>query len=284
MSRDDLGPTDERDNELIVDGPGCFPVGRRDFVKLTATGLLMVFAVDRVGAFQETERPQTGRQGYPADLNAYLHIGGDGRVTCFTGKIEMGQGPMTSLPQLLAEELDVPLDSVDIVLGDTDLCPWDMGTFGSLTVRQFGPVLRQAAAEARTVLLQMASERLQAPVEKLTVSRGVVKVEGGTASVSYAQLTGGKRIERTVQGKPVLKPVKAFSVVGRSPGVRRDALEKVTGKARYAGDIVPPGGALHARVLRPPAHGAVLASVDTSAASALPAARCCTATFPPAGA
>ena len=85
----------------------------------------------------------------PTDFNAFLRIGEDGRVTCFTGKIEMGQGVITSLPQMLAEELDTPLDTVDIVMGDTDLCPWDMGTFGSMTTRMFGPALRAAAAEAK---------------------------------------------------------------------------------------------------------------------------------------
>lgn len=256
----------ETGHDPAVDGRAPCPVTRRDFVRLTASGLLVLFAVDPAGAAQETERLQTGRQGYPADLNAYLHIGADGRVTCFTGKIEMGQGPMTSLPQILAEELDVPLASVDIVLGDTDLCPWDMGTFGSLTTRQFGPVLRQAAAEARATLLQMASERLSVPPDRLTVRGGVITAGGAAKRVTYAQLTEGRRIERRVEGKPSLKPVKAFEVVGKSPAVRRDAREKVTGQARFAGDIVPPGGALHARLLRPPAHGATLARADTTAA------------------
>jgi CO/xanthine dehydrogenase Mo-binding subunit len=79
-----------------------------------------------VSAFQ-------GRGGStPTDVNAYLHIGADGRVTCLVGKVEMGQGAQTSLPQLAAEELDVPLSSIDIVMGDTDLCPYDAGTWGSL--------------------------------------------------------------------------------------------------------------------------------------------------------
>jgi isoquinoline 1-oxidoreductase len=164
-------PEFDRDHELVVDGPTTFPVDRRDFVKLTATGLLVFFAVDPAGAGQETARLQTGRQGYPTDVNAYLHIGPDGHVTCFVGKIEMGQGVQTSLPQLLADDLDVALSSVRIVMGDTDLCPWDMGTFGSLSMRQFGPVLRQAAADARAVLLQLASERLQVPAERLAVRR-----------------------------------------------------------------------------------------------------------------
>jgi isoquinoline 1-oxidoreductase len=257
---------EDLDNELVVDGPTTFPVDRRDFVKLTASGLLIFFTVDPASALQEGERQPAGRPGYPADVNAYLHIGPDGRVTCFAGKIEMGQGPMTALPQLLAEELDVALGSVDIVLGDTDLCPWDMGTFGSLTIRQFGPVLRQAAAEARAVLLQLAAERLGVHVEALAVKAGVVTATADPKkTVTYAQLTEGRRIERKLEGKPVLKTPKTFTVIGSSP-LRRDAIEKVTGRAKYAGDIVPPGGVLHARILRPPAHGATLAQVDTSAA------------------
>ncbi|MCU0256122.1 MAG: molybdopterin-dependent oxidoreductase, partial [Vicinamibacterales bacterium] len=211
----------------------------------------------------------TGRQGYPTDLNAYLHIGANGRVTCLVGKIEMGQGAQTSLPQLVAEELDVPLSSVDIVMGDTDLCPWDMGTFGSLSIRQFGPILRAAAAEARAVLLQLAAERLQVPVTDLRVDAGVVvHAKDASQRVSYGDLTAGRKIERKLEGKPALESVKTFTIVGTS-APRRDALEKVTGKAKFAGDIVPPG-ALHARVLRPPAHGATLVSVDTSAAEARP--------------
>jgi nicotinate dehydrogenase subunit B len=245
-------------------------IDRREFVKLTATGLLVLFTVDPTSAGQETARPPAGRQGYPTDLNAYLHIGADGKVTCFVGKIEMGQGVETSLPQLLADDLDVALSSVTIVMGDTDLCPWDMGTFGSLSIRQFGPILRQAAADARAVLLQLASERLQVPVDRLTVKAGVVSDSADQKkTVTYGQLTEGKRIERKVDGKIPLKAVKAFSVVGHS-ATRRDGSEKVTGKAKYAGDVVAPGGVLHARVLRPPAHGATMGQVDTSAAERRP--------------
>ena len=256
----------DADNELVVDGPTTFPVDRRDFVKLTATGLVVLFGLRPALAVQEQGR----RQGYPEDLNAYLHIGKDGRVTCMVGKVELGQGPMTALAQLLADELDVPFASIDMVMGDTDLCPWDMGTFGSLSVRQFGPVLRQAAADARAALLQMAAEHLQAPVERLAVRDGIVRdTATPTRAVSYVQLTEGKRIERTLSARPPLKPPKAFRVVGQSVG-RRDGLGKVTGAAAYAGDIVPEGGALHARILRPPAHGAALTAVDVSAAERIP--------------
>lgn len=257
----------------VPDGWGfATTIDRRGFLKLTATGLLISIAIEPLLALRG-EDAQGGRGGgYPSDPNAYVHIGADGRVTCFVGKIEMGQGAMTSLPQLAAEELNVPLTSIDIVMGDTDVCPWDMGTFGSLSIRQFGPVLRQAAAEARAVLVQMAAERLQVPAAELTVENGTVRhATDKTKSVTYGALTEGKRIERKVEAKPAVEPVKAYTIVGKS-AARRDALEKVTGKAKFAGDI-PLEGALHARVLRPPTHGATLQSADTSAAEAVPGVR-----------
>ena len=125
---------------------------------------------------------RTGAAATPTDLNAYLRIGEDGRVTVFSGKIEMGQGVMTSQAQMAAEELGVALEAIDMVLGDTDRCPWDMGTFGSLTTRMFGPALRAAAAEARAVLLQLASEQLGVPREQLVVANGVVVREDATGA------------------------------------------------------------------------------------------------------
>ncbi len=262
------------DDQEVPDGWGFITtVDRREFLRLTGTGLLVACVVDGLFGRLDASAFQGGRGGgAPADVNAYLHIGADGRVTCLVGKVEMGQGAMTSLPQLAAEELDVPLSSVDIVMGDTDLCPYDAGTWGSLTIRQFGPVLRAAAAEAKAVLVQMAAERLQVPVTDLTVDAGtVVHKTDRTKRVTYGQLTEGKRIERRLEGRPTLEAVSAFTIVGK-PAARRDALEKVTGRAKYAGDIVPPG-ALHARVLRAPAHGATLVSADTSAAEKVPGVR-----------
>ncbi len=241
---------------------------RREFL-LTGSGLFIFFALEPLEALQEPAR-LPGRPSYPTDFNAYLRVGGDGQVTCLVGKVELGQGSMTALAQLMAEELDVSLDNVHMVMGDTDLCPWDMGTFGSLTIRQFGPVLRGAAAEARAVLLQMAAEHLQAPPERLRVHDGRVMDPVQDKAISYAQLVEGKRIERHLE-KPRVKAVSTFSVVGQSPR-RKDALEKVTGKAKYAGDIAP-AGTLHARLLRPPAHGATLKAADTSAAEKLAGVR-----------
>jgi CO/xanthine dehydrogenase Mo-binding subunit len=233
---------------------------RRSFVKLLGGGIV-VLVTARPGELLSQDR----RRVYPEDLNAYLRIGEDGGVTVFSGKIEMGQGVMTSLAQMAAEELGVALESITMVMGDTDACPWDMGTFGSLTTRMFGPALRAAAAEARTVLIGLAARRLGVPKERLKVADGLVFVPGDpTRKVSYGELARGQRISRMVGEEAVLRSVAEFKVMGRSPK-RLDGREKVTGEAKYAADVHRPG-MLYARVLRPPAHGATLAGLDTSAA------------------
>ena len=150
---------------------------------------------------------QDARRIYPEDFNAYLVIGEDGRVTVFSGKIEMGQGVLTSQAQMLAEELGVELASVDMVLGDTDRCPWDMGTFGSLTTRMFGPALRAAGAQARLTLLSLAAARLGVPQERLVARNGVISVAGEPGrKVSYGELSRGARIAQVVDARPSCAP------------------------------------------------------------------------------
>ena len=241
-------------------------VSRRQFLRLFGGGIVIaVSACDLLGTQEvqgEAPRLSLARE-LPEDFNAFLRIGEDGRVTCFTGKVEMGQGVITSLAQTLADELEVPLDAVDMVMGDTDLCPWDMGTFGSMTTRFFGPPLRAAAAEAREVLLDLAAEQMEIPREQLAAKGGrVVDTTDPGRSVSYAELTKGQAIGRRLGRKATLEPVADFEVVGR-PVLRRDAEVKVTGRAQYAGDLRR-DGMLYARLLRPPAHGAVLREVDAS--------------------
>jgi nicotinate dehydrogenase subunit B len=255
------------DHELHEPVPG-FQVTRREFLKLTGGGLLVFFTVGELPFFSK----EAEGAPLPTDFNAFLKIGEDGRVSCFTGKIEMGQGVVTSLAQMLADELDMSLDSVNMVMGDTDLCPWDMGTFGSRTTRFFGPPLRAAGAEARAVLLELASAQLHVPVQKLTVESGeVFEKTQPRKRVTYAQLTRGKRIERHLSGPVKVKDPSEFKIMHRSE-LRRDAFEKVTGKAEYAGDIHVPG-MLYARILRPPAHGARLVSADLSEAEKIEGVR-----------
>jgi nicotinate dehydrogenase subunit B len=234
-------------------------IDRRSFCKLVGGGVVVLITAKPSELFAQ-------RRGYPEDLNAYLRIDENGRVTLFSGKIEMGQGVHTSLAQMAAEELGVPLESIDMVMGDTDQCPWDAGTWGSLSTRMFGPAVRAAAAEARTVLMDLAAKKLGTPRDRLTVANGVVS--DGARKVTYGELAKGKQIARLVDEKATLRSVKEFKVVGK-PTKRLDGREKVTGRAQYAGDVRRPG-MLHARLLRPPVHGATRTSLDTAKAKAMP--------------
>ena len=230
-------------------------VDRREFCKLLGGGIVVLITSPSIDLFG---------QSYPEDPNAYLRIGEDGRVTLYSGKVEMGQGINTSLSQMAAEELGVSLDMIDIVMGDTDLVPYDRGTWGSQTTRMFGPAVRAAAAEARTVLMRLASEKLEVPREQLVVAKGVVSA--GSRRVTYGELAKGRVISRLVGEKAVLRALKDFTIVGK-PAKRVDGRDKVTGRAIYAGDIRRPG-MLHARILRPPMHGATLKAADVSKAKA----------------
>jgi nicotinate dehydrogenase subunit B len=235
-------------------------ISRRDFLRIAGSGLFIFIVPETLG---EIALPQPGR-GYPTDINAYLKIGGDGRVSLFCSKIEMGQGIITSMRQMLAEELDVSLDSIDIVMGDTMLCPWDSGTTGSRSTKYYGPPLRKAGAEARAILLQMASEQLNIAQGHLVVKNGVVSDKTDAKhTVTYAELVKGKQIEKQISGVPI-KSVAGHTVSGK-PTWRTDALEKVTGEANFAGDIRLPR-MLYAKVLRPPSHDATLVSADVSKA------------------
>lgn len=240
---------------------------RREFLKRIGPGLYILFSTE---GFVFGQQP--GGRGYPEDFNAYLRIAEDGKVTCYSGKIEMGQGIIAALAQMLAEELEVAYESVSMVMGDTKLCPWDAGTNGSRSVKYFGPALRAAGAEAREVLIQMAAEHLQVPRENLFASNGVIRDKSDSRrEVSYGFLAKGKIIERRLGSKPPLKQPSAFTVCGKSLA-RPDLVDKVTGKAIFAGDIRLPG-MLYGKVLRPPVHGAVLKSVQIDAVSQIRGAR-----------
>ncbi|HEX6094881.1 MAG TPA: molybdopterin cofactor-binding domain-containing protein [Thermoanaerobaculia bacterium] len=234
---------------------------RREFCKLLGGGIVVLMTTPPADLFAQQRRAPS----YPEDPNAYLRIDEKGHVTLYSGKVEMGQGINTSLSQMAAEELGVPLDAITIVMGDTDLVPYDQGTWGSLTTRFFGPAVRAAAAEARTVLMKLASEKLGVPREQLTLANGVVSAGG--KKVTYGELAAGKTIARLVDEKAILRSAKEFKVIGKS-AKRVDGREKVTGRAVYAGDIRRPG-MLYARVLRPPVHGATRKSLDVTKAKAM---------------
>jgi isoquinoline 1-oxidoreductase len=236
---------------------------RRDFFKILGGGIFIFIRPWDV--FDLSGTPAVQARGVPKDYNAFLRIAEDGTITCYTGKIEMGQGIITSLPQMMADELNVSVEKIKIVMGDTDICPWDQGTWGSQSTRIFGQIMRTATAEARGALLELASAKLGVPVSQLEVKDGVVTDnKDSKKTVSYAQLAEGKRIEKFLDVKPSMEDYKKYKEIGKSYN-RKDSIPKVTGEAKYTGDMKLPG-MVFARILRPPSHAAKLTSVDYSAA------------------
>jgi len=242
-------------------------VDRRDFLKGLGAGLLVIFAENTGWAQQESGRGFRGHE-MPKDIGSWLHIGADGRVTVFTGKVEVGQNIRTSLAQQVAEELRVPFDSIDMVMGDTDLVPWDMGTFGSRSTPDMAPRLRTMAAAARQMLLEQAAQSWKVDGTGLNAADGKIVDAHGARSISYGELTRGEKLVKVVTGQEILTPAADWKIAGTAvPKVGGRAF--VTGRHKYPSDIVRPG-MLFGAVLRAEGFHANLISVDTSAAEKLP--------------
>jgi isoquinoline 1-oxidoreductase len=262
--------------ESLVNRPKPYlpSLSRRQFLKrmgLLGGGLIVYGSIGDLNAYARSARRAMGAR-VPTDWNAFIHIAENNRVTCFVGKIEMGQGPITSFAQMVAEELDVTYESVDMVMGDTDRCPWDAGTWGSLSTRYYGVFVKEAACEAKGVLKELAAKQLDCPLERLVTGQGsVYDPSHPQIRVTYGQLTQGKRIERHLNTLPPFKPVSQHTISGQ-PHLRRDALVKVTGNARFTADIRLPG-MVYAKILRPPTHGSKKVSVDTTDAKKIQGAQ-----------
>jgi isoquinoline 1-oxidoreductase len=243
-----------------------FDLARRDFFKLLGGGMLVCVAAGHAaaqesgGGFQRHEMPNT--------LDSWLHISENGKVTVFTGKVEVGQNARTSLSQQVAEELRVPLDSISMLMGDTDLTPFDMGTFGSRTTPQMGSQLRKVAASAREVLIQMAAEQWQVSEAGLVAEDGEVRDPKSQKTISYAELTHGQKLMKVIAAEPPLTNPNDWRIAGT--GIpKRDGRAFVTGAHKYASDQIRPG-LLYGKVVRPSAFHAKLVSCDTSAAEKMP--------------
>ena len=253
---------DPKDNLFFNDIYGAPVFDRRKFIKNMGSGIIVVFCLGDIGLLNASG----SSSDEDLNFNAYLRVKENGRVDCYTGKIEMGQGIITSLAQVLAEELEVSIYEVDMVMGDTELCPYDRGTWGSLTTRFTDPVIRTAAAEAREVLLGLAEEKLGISKEILAVKEGVVYAKNDPSKkVSYAELTKGQKIVKSLKDKPEIKRSKDFKIIGK-PVLSLDAEAKVTGKAKYTADIKLPG-MVYAKIVRPKVYGAKKLSVDASGLS-----------------
>ncbi len=197
-----------------------------------------------------------------AEVDAFLAIDVRGRVTVYSGKVDMGTGVRTALAQIAADELDVPFNTVRIVEGDTALTPDQGKTWGSLTIQAGGLQIRNAAATARAALLEQAARRLRVQPDVLTVSDGVIRA--GDRRVSYGELIGGRMFSLKLDpAKPAkFKDPKDYKIVGK-PIQRVDIPAKVRGRFTYINNLRV-RGMLHGRVIRPPSVGAKLESVDES--------------------
>src|SRR5450755_4163203 len=226
------------------------------FAAAMPDGLMTVVTID--------SQPEAGRPGPGSPNDAWVHVGGDGAVTAFTGKVEGGQGTRTALAMLVAEELAVPVTSVTLAMGDTGRSPFDLGTFGSRSMPYAAPPLRAAAAAARRLLTQAAAARFELPPDQLRVCDGMIAGPDGAPSVGYGDLvTGQRRVER-VPADAAVTPAADWQVAGQ-PARALGSAEVVTGSKRFPADLRM-AGMLHGCVLRPPSHGAGLISADTSAA------------------
>jgi nicotinate dehydrogenase subunit B len=238
---------------------------RRDFT--AGLGAIVVaFSLDRPAATAQEPARLPGSLQTNRRLDAWLRINADGTATVFTGKVELGQGILTALRQIAAEELDLPLERIAMISGDTGRTPNEGQTAGSQSVENSGTALRMAGAEARAMLLDLAAKRFGVAADTLSVADGTISAAEGR-KVTYGELAGEVDLKREATAKAVPKPAARHRIVGQSIP-RFDIPAKVTGGAAFVQDVRLPG-MLHGRVVRPPRYGAALESVDEATAKAL---------------
>ena len=244
-----------------------FELQRRDFLKVLTVlggGLLVVAATPADGLAQESGRVTQGAAS--SELASWLHIDRDGRVTAFTGKVEIGQNIRTSLAQVVSDELRVPIASITFVMADTGLTPFDQGTFGSRTTPTMAPVLARAAATARELLLDRAAARLQASRDQLDANEGRIRSADGR-TVTYADLIASGDLKGVVASNAAIAPRASWKL--RGTAIKKvNGADIVSGRHVFTPDLVRPG-MVHGRVLRPDAYGAKLKGIDDAAARAL---------------
>ncbi len=251
-----------------------FDLDRRDFFKVLGAGVVVCLVLDTAQAQRPGGRAagrggrRSGGGSSTRELGAWLHIGEGGRITVFTGKVEIGQNARTSLTQAVAEELPVDVERIDLVMADTDLVPFDGGTAGSGTTPRMAPQLRRVAACARELLLDLAAKRLAVDRGTLIVAHGVVSHAASNRSLSLAELVKDQKLTQTVSyDTPVKKPAQWKTAGTSVPKV--SGRDFVTGQHVYASDVRRPN-LLFGKVLRPAGLHAALASVDLKPAQAMP--------------
>ncbi len=254
--------------ELKASSAYHFELDRREFFRFLGAGIVIIGTLKNARAFQESGKGKGPDESLPNEIAAWLHIGESGVVTVYTGKVEVGQNIRTSLSQCVAEELRVPVGKIEMVMGDTQLTPFDMGTFGSRTTPTMSPQLRKVAAAARDVLIGLAATKWQIDHTRLVAADGKVTDPQTKRSVEYAVLVNGQQLTQTLPVEDPLIPPAQWTVQGQSL-LKVDGRDFVTGKHRYPSDQTLPG-MLHGKILRPAAFGATLISIDAHEAEQIP--------------
>jgi nicotinate dehydrogenase subunit B len=254
--------------ELTAPPTYHFDVDRREFFRFLGAGVLIVSVLKDAHAIQESGANGAQSASLPKEISAWLHIGEDGGVTVYTGKVEVGQNIRTSLTQAVAEELHVPVSAITMVMGDTKLTPYDLGTFGSRTTPEMNLQLRKVASTARDTLIVLAASQWQVDRKRLTAADGKVTDSEGKRSIEYAALVKGKQLTQTLPADDPLIPATQWTVAGQ-PLPKINGRDFVTGKHRYPSDQKLPD-MLYGKVLRPASFGATLSSLDTKEAEKIP--------------
>ncbi len=249
-------------------------ISRRDLLKggaLTISFALLAPGTVAAAAEVASGAGAAARVLDPKRVDAFLAVNADGTVTLFSGKVDLGQGLRIALRQIVAEELGIPVDRINMIEGDTALTPDQGRTSGSAGVQVGGMQIRQAAATARKALIDMAAPRLNAAPVDLVAVEGEVRPKAGGPGIAFAALVAGRQFDLALDPQAPTRDPGSYTIVGK-PLPRPDVPAKVTGSRIYVHDFTLPG-MLHGRVIRPPGIGAELLSVDEASVARLPNVR-----------
>jgi len=268
---DELMSIEPERYELLAGPPYNFNLDRRDFIRVFGLGILFIVPTRRARS-QQRDQDESGRgrsgNNLPQEISAWLHIDESGKVTVLTGKVEFGQNIRTSLTQAVADELHVPISSIQLVMGDTEIVPFDMGTFGSRTTPTMAPQLRKAAAAARELLIAMAAEQLQLQANDVRLVDARFVNHDKSKTLTLAEVAKGRKLVKVIPENIATTPAANWTIAGTSV-TKIDAVDFVTGKHRYTCDLKR-DGMLYGKIVRPATLNAVLRSVNTKPAEAIP--------------
>lgn len=265
----------EAERYELFEGPAYrFSFNRRQFMKAFSGGIALIVPMSNLVAstLQQEQGGESGRnrsnERVPDDIGAWIHIDESGTVSAFTGKVEIGQNIRTSLAQAVADELHVPMTAVRLVMADTDLTPFDLGTFGSMSTPRMAPQMRKAAAAARETLIALAAEQWNvAPADVRIVNARFVNHDA-SKSLTLAEVAKGRKLVKTIPPDVAITPARDWTIAGTSvPKV--NGRDFVDGKHQYTTDLKREG-MLYGRIVRPSAYEAKLVTSDTKAAEAMP--------------